>query len=113
MVEPAILARVGVISLDDTRGFWINVVRRLPWVAEPHEEYWKRQHFVAVDIVGLILRYEPDFCDCERFRCPAKSVDDLLPIKFRSWPAENGNNQRPLGIRSREVYGLAHHGREP
>src|SRR5215472_2749115 len=113
MVQPAIPARVRVITLDDTRGLWINVVRGLPGVAEPHEDYWKRQHFVPVEIVGLILRYDPDFRDGERSRSYAKYVDDFIAIKFRRWPAENGNDQRLFGIRSREVYGPAHHGRKP
>ena len=113
MVQPAIPARVGVITLDDTRGLWINVVRGVLRVAEPHEDYRKGQHFVPVEIVGLILRYEPDFRDGERFRSHTKYVDHFFEIKFRRWPAENGNNQSPLGIRSREVNGLAHHGRKP
>ena len=113
MVQPAIPARVGVVALDDSRGLWINVVRGLLWIAEPHEDYGKRQHFVPVEIVELIVRYEPDFRDGERSRSYAKCVDDFFAIKFRRGTAENRNDQRVFGIRSREVYGLAHHGRKP
>ena len=113
MVQPAIPARVGVVALDDSSGLWINVVRGLLRVIERHEDYWKRQHLVPVEIVELIVRYEPDFRDGERSRSYAKCVDDFFAIKFRRGTAENRNDQRLLGVGSREVYGLAHYGRKP
>ena len=92
MVQPAIPARVGVVALDDSSGLWINVVRGLLRVIERHEDYWKRQHLVPVEIVGLILRHEPDFRDGERSRGYAKYVDDFSEIKFRRWAAQNWND---------------------
>ena len=96
MIEPAVPPRVRIVALHDARSFWIDVVGGIFLVVYPHKNDGQGQPIVAIAIVGVILRQEPDFHQGVRLNGILHDLNDFAFVEFSCRFAVHGNDSGPI-----------------